>query len=108
MMQLDEENIQEIVRTIMKTPLVKLVPAAAATIATTKFVASKMGQKSGENQIKNSTTSTPESDEKKKKGNFFTNFLNRKRDESPLGGNYRVDKTRENSGDDTVGKKIKF
>ena len=58
MMQLDEENIQEIVgqvaKIITKTPLVKLVPAAAATIATTKFVASKMGQKSGENQIKNS------------------------------------------------------
>ena len=108
MMQLDEENIQEIVRTIMKTPLVKLVPAAAATIATTKFVASKMGQKSGENEIKNSTTPAPVGDEKKKKGNFFTNFLNKKRDESPLGGNYRVDKTRENSGDDTVGKKIKF
>jgi len=108
MMQLDEENIQEIVKLITKTPLVKLVPATAATIATTKFVASKLGQKSGENQIKNSTTSTPVSDEKKKKGNFFTNFLNKKRDESPLGGNYRVDKTRENSGDDTVGKKIKF
>ena len=108
MMQLDEENIQEIVRTIMKTPLVKLIPATAATIATTKFVASKLGQKSGENQIKNSTTSTPVSDEKKKKGNFLTNFINKKRDESPLGGNYRVDKTRENSGDDTVGKKIKF
>ena len=51
---------------------------------------------------------TPVSDEKKKKGNFFTNFLNKQRDDSPLGGNYRVDKTRENSGDDTVGKKIKF
>ena len=108
MMQLDEENIQEIVRTIMKTPLVKLIPAAGATIATTKFVASKLGQKSGENQIKNSTTPAPVGDEKKKKGNFLTNFINKKRDESPLGGNYRVDKTRENSGDDTVGKKIKF
>ena len=46
----------------MKTPLVKLVPAAAATIATTKFVASKMGQKSGENQIKNSTPIPKKSD----------------------------------------------
>ena len=67
MMQLDEENIQEIVRTIMKTPLVKLVPAAAATIATTKFVASKMGQKSGENEIQQSTTPVPVPDKNKKK-----------------------------------------
>ena len=108
MMQLDEENIQEIVRTIMKTPLVKLVPAAAATIATTKFVASKMGQKSGENQIKNSTTSTPVSDEEKKKGNFFTNFINKKRDESPLGGNKKVEDVRRGSGDNKVGEKIYF
>ena len=71
MLQLDEENIQEIVgtiaKTIMKTPLVKLVPAAAATIATTKFVASKMGQKSGENEIQQSTTPVPVSDKNKKK-----------------------------------------
>ena len=44
----------------------------------------------------------------KKKGNFITNFINKKRDESPLGGNKRVDDTRQGSGDDTVGKKIKF
>ena len=58
MMQLDEENIQEIVgqvaKVIMKTPLVKLVPAAIGTGIATKMIASKMGQKSGENQIKNS------------------------------------------------------
>ena len=66
MMQLDEENIQEIVRTIMKTPLVKLVPAAAATIATTKFVASKMGQKSGEKEIKKSSPPVPMGDGEKK------------------------------------------
>ena len=55
MMQLDEANIQEIVRTIMKTPLVKLVPAAIGTGIATKMIASRMGKKSGENQIKNST-----------------------------------------------------
>ena len=70
MMQLDEENIQEIVgtiaKTIMKTPLVKLVPAAAATIATTKFVASKMGQKSGEKEIKKSSPPVPMGDGEKK------------------------------------------
>ena len=59
MMQLDEENIQEIVgaiaKTIMKTPLVKLVPAAIGTGIATKMIASRMGKKSGENQIKNST-----------------------------------------------------
>ena len=50
MMQLDEENIQEIVgtiaKTIMKTPLVKLVPAAIGTGIATKMIASKLGQKS--------------------------------------------------------------
>ena len=70
MLQLDEENIQEIVgtiaKTIMKTPLVKLVPAAAATIATTKFVASKMGQKSGEKEIKKSSPPVPMGDGEKK------------------------------------------
>jgi len=58
-MQLDEENIQEIVgsvaKLIMKTPLVKLVPAAIGTGIATKMIASRMGKKSGENQIKNST-----------------------------------------------------
>ena len=50
MMQLDEENIQEIVgsvaKLIMKTPLVKLVPAAIGTGIATKMIASKMGKKS--------------------------------------------------------------
>ena len=63
MMQLDEENIQEIVgqvaKVIMKTPLVKLVPAAAATVVGTKMIASRMGKKSGENEIKNSTPPVP-------------------------------------------------
>tara|TARA_B100000282_G_scaffold22011_1_gene14569 strand:+ start:210 stop:1127 length:918 start_codon:yes stop_codon:yes gene_type:complete len=109
MMQLDEENIQEIVRTIMKTPLVKLIPAAGATIATTKFVASKLGQKSGENQIKNSTTPAPVGDEKKKKGNFLTNFINKKRNQKG-GGNYRVDEVEKNAGVESgyAGEKIKF
>ena len=62
MMQLDEENIQEIVRTIMKTPLVKLVPAAIGTGIATKMIASRMGKKSGENQIKNSTPIPKKSD----------------------------------------------
>ena len=59
MMQLDEENIQEIVgsvaKLITKTPLVKLVPAAAATVFGIKKGAELLGKKSGENQIKNST-----------------------------------------------------
>ena len=50
MMQLDEENIQEIVgaiaKIVMKTPLVKLVPAAIGTGIATKMIASKMGKKS--------------------------------------------------------------
>ena len=49
MMQLDEENIQEIVgaiaKTVMKTPLVKLVPAAIGTGIATKMIASKIGTK---------------------------------------------------------------
>ena len=94
MMQLDEENIQEIVgkvaKVIMKTPLVKLVPAVGGIAAGTGLVASKLGQQSGQNQIKNSTPQTPVTTPvKKKKGNFITNFINRKRDESPIGGNTR-------------------
>ena len=70
MMQLDEENIQEIVGTvakaIMKTPLVKLVPAAIGTGIATKMIASRMGKKSGENEIKNSTPPVPMGTDKKK------------------------------------------
>ena len=113
MMQLDEENIQEIVgkvaKVIMKTPLVKLVPALGATAVATKMIASKMGQKSGENEIQKSTTPVPvDNQKKKKKGNFITNFINKKRDESSIGGNKRVDDTRQGSGDEKVGEKIKF
>ena len=46
MMQLDEENIQEIVKLITKTPLVKVIPAAMGTGMATKMIASKMGEKS--------------------------------------------------------------
>jgi len=45
---------------------------------------------------------------KKKKGNFITNFINKKRDESSFGGNKRVDDTRQGSGDNKVGEKIYF
>ena len=66
MMQLDEENIQEIVgsvaKLITKTPLVKLVPAAAATVFGIKKGAELLGKKSGENQIKNSTPIPKKSD----------------------------------------------
>ena len=108
MMQLDEENIQEIVgavaKTIMKTPLVKLIPAAIGTGIATKMIASKMGQKSGENEIKNSTP-VP----KKKKGNFLTNFINKKRNQKG-GGNYRVDEVEKNANVESgyAGEKIKF
>ena len=36
------------------------------------------------------------------------NFINKKRNESPIGGNKRVDDTRKGSGDDKVGEKIYF
>ena len=112
MMQLDEENIQEIVGTvaklIMKTPIVKLAPALVGTGIATKMIASRMGKKSGENEIQQSTTPVPVPDKKKKKGNFITNFINKQRDESPIGGNKRVDDTRKGSGDEKVGEKIKF
>ena len=66
MMQLDEENIQEIVgqvaKLIMKTPIVKLAPALVGTGIATKMIASRMGKKSGENQIKNSTPIPKKSD----------------------------------------------
>ena len=40
--------------------------------------------------------------------NPITNFINKKRNESPIGGNKRVDDTRKGSGDDKVGEKIYF
>ena len=38
----------------------------------------------------------------------FDKFLNNQRDNSPIGGNKRVDDTRKGSGDKKVGEKIKF
>jgi len=40
--------------------------------------------------------------------NPVTNYINKKRNESPIGGNKRVDDTRKGSGDDKVGEKIYF
>ena len=70
MMQLDEENIQEIVgqvsKVIMKTPLVKLVPAAAATVFGIKKGAELLGNKKGESEIKKSVPDEPMGVDKKK------------------------------------------
>ena len=44
----------------------------------------------------------------KKAGDSFNQFLNNQRDNSPIGGNKRVDDTRKGSGDKKVGEKIKF
>jgi len=90
---------------------VRIIPAlvkGGAAVVGTKMIASKMGQKSGENEIKNSTPVPVDNQKKKKKGNFITNFINKKRDESSIGGNKRVDDTRQGSGDEKVGEKIKF
>ena len=38
----------------------------------------------------------------------FDKFLNKQRNQSPIGGNKRVDDTRTNSGDPNVGQKIKY
>ena len=38
----------------------------------------------------------------------FDNFLNKKRNTSPIGGNKRVDDVRAGSGDPTAGKKINY
>ena len=79
MMQLDEENIQEIVgqvaKVIMKTPLVKLVPAAIGTGIATKMIASKMGQKSGEKEIQKSTTPVPMGDSDAKKSDPIKDLI---------------------------------
>ena len=44
--------------------------------------------------------------DKAKKG--FDNFLNKQRNQSPIGGNKRVDDTRKGSGDKKVGEKIYY
>ena len=38
----------------------------------------------------------------------FDNYLNKQRGQSQFGGNKRVDDTRQGSGDEKVGEKIKF
>ena len=38
----------------------------------------------------------------------FDNFLNKQRNQSPIGGNKRVDDTRKGSGDKKVGEKIYY
>ena len=105
MMQLDEENIQEIVGTVAKglkavgkfgakSPL-----HFAGTLATTAAVAPTVGK------LAYKATETAN-----KIGNFnpLAGFINKQRDESPLGGNNRVEKTRKNSGENKVGEKIYF
>ena len=60
-----KKNLSEVkglTKLVMKTPLVKLVPATIGTGIVTKMIASKMGQKSGENEIKKSTTPVPMGD----------------------------------------------
>ena len=85
MMQLDEENIQEIVRTIMKTPLVKLVPAAGGILAGTGLIASKLGQSSVK-PVTPPTVTTPTDDiqvgsgiEQRKKGESLTDYYKRRK-----------------------------
>ena len=85
MMQLDEENIQEIVRTIMKTPLVKLVPAAIGTGIATKMIASKLGQSSVK-PVTPPTVTTPSDDiqvgsgvEQRKKGESLMDYYKRRK-----------------------------
>ena len=105
MMQLDEENIQEIVGAVAKglkavgkfgakSPL-----HFAGTLATTAAVAPTVGK------LAYKATETAN-----KIGNFnpLAGFINKQRDESPLGGNNRVEKTRKNSGENKVGEKIYF
>jgi len=118
MTEMDEKTIQGIVEEQKKNldekfnlNQVRIIPAlvkGGAAVVGTKMIASKMGQKSGENEIKNSTPVPVDNQKKKKKGNFITNFINKKRDESSIGGNKRVDDTRQGSGDEKVGEKIKF
>ena len=89
MMQLDEENIQEIVgsvsRLIMKTPLVKLVPAAGGILAGTGLIASKLGQKSVK-PVKPPAVKTPTKDiqvgdgiEQRKKDESLMDYYKRRK-----------------------------
>ena len=109
MMQLDEENIQEIVRTALKGLKMvgkfgaKGVPQFAALTGT----AAALGPSVGKLAYKATETAGNVAN---KIGNFnpFSGYINKKRDESPLGGNKRVDDTRKKSGENKVGEKIYF
>ena len=85
MMQLDEENIQEIVKLITKTPLVKLIPAAIGTGVATKIIASKMGEKSVK-PVTPPVVNTPTTDikvgdgiEQRKKGESLMDYYKRRK-----------------------------
>ena len=109
MMQLDEENIQEIVGTALKGLKMvgkfgaKGVPQFAALTGT----AAALGPSVGKLAYKATETAVNVAN---KIGNFnpFSGYINKKRDESPLGGNKRVDDTRKKSGENKVGEKIYF
>ena len=85
MMQLDEENIQEIVKLITKTPLVKLIPASIGIGAATKMIASKMGEKSVK-PVTPPVVNTPTKDikvgdgiEQRKKGESLMDYYKRRK-----------------------------
>ena len=109
MMQLDEENIQEIVGTALKGLKMvgkfgaKGVPQFAALAGT----AAALGPSVGKLAYKATETAGNVAN---KIGNFnpLAGFINKQRDESPLGGNKRVDDTRKKSGENKVGEKIYF
>ena len=113
MMQLDEEYIQEVVGTVAKLGLkgLKAVGKFGAksplhfggTLAATAAAAPTVGK------LAYKATETA-GNVANKIGNFnpFSGYINKKRDESPLGGNKRVDDTRKKSGENKVGEKIYF
>ena len=73
-----KKNLNEVkglTKLVMKTPLVKLVPATIGTGIVTKMIASKMGQKSGENEIKKSTTPVPMGDGDAKKSDPIKDLI---------------------------------
>ena len=109
MMQLDEENIQEIVGTALKG--LKMVGKFGAKgvpqFAALTGAAAALGPSVGKLAYKATETAGNVAN---KIGNFnpFSGYINKKRDESPLGGNKRVDDTRKKSGENKVGEKIYF
>ena len=113
MMQLDEENIQEIVGSVAKLGLKGLKAVGkfgaksplhfAGVAGTTAAIAPTVGKLAYKATEKAGNVAN-------KIGNFnpFSGYINKKRDESPLGGNRRVDDTRKKSGENKVGEKIYF